>query len=347
MGEESKIESAADGVVAEATENTIYTISDALLGVPAPIKKNAFKAFAQLCSATIYIPVAHLEGKAAEKRAETQTRIKIIDTSAEQIAKQMDTNPEYARIAEKKYGQKIVREQVNLDIISENAAQELAIKSHEDANNETKESIGDEISEDWLNIFEKEACNKSSEDMRLLFGKILAGEIRKPSSYSIKTIRLISQLYNQAAKFFQICCSLCISRQIGDNFLDTRVLSLGGNAGLNSLQRYGLHFSNLNVLNEYGLITSDYNSYVDYKLCVAKNTQSPYAFKYQGKSFVLLPQGERDQNSSLRLRGVAFSESGKELLNIIGIAPNENYTADIIEYFKNQKFKMVEVNTST
>lgn len=109
---------------------------------------------------------------------------------------------------------------MNLNIISENATRELALKSHEDANNETKASVEEEISEDWLNIFEKEACNKSSEDMRLLFGKILAGEIHKPSSYSMKTIKLISELDNEAAKLFQICCSLCVSQQPVDKVYD-------------------------------------------------------------------------------------------------------------------------------
>ncbi len=34
-----------------------------------------------------------------------------------------------------------------------------------------------DISQDWLNAFDKEACDKSSDEMRYLFGKILAGEI--------------------------------------------------------------------------------------------------------------------------------------------------------------------------
>ncbi len=72
--------------------------------LPAPIKRNAFKAFGQLCTAAIDIPVAYLEGIAVEKRAETEARVKIINTSADQIAKQMDVDPEFARVAVEKYG---------------------------------------------------------------------------------------------------------------------------------------------------------------------------------------------------------------------------------------------------
>lgn len=87
---------------------------------------------------------------------------------------------------------------------------------------------------------------------------------------------------------------------------------------------------------------------MDYGICVADtNNQFPSAFKYQGKSFGLLPQGERDQNASLLLHGVALSKSGKELLNVIDILSDENYTAELIEYFQNQKLQMVEVNEAT
>ncbi|MCW5318434.1 hypothetical protein GTQ43_33375 [Nostoc sp. KVJ3] len=57
-------------------------VTDLMTGssIPTPIKRNAFKAFAQLCSAAIDIPVAYLEGFAAEKRAETQARLKIINS---------------------------------------------------------------------------------------------------------------------------------------------------------------------------------------------------------------------------------------------------------------------------
>src|SRR5258708_26037753 len=102
-------------------------VTDILTGtsIPAPIRRNAFKAFAQLCTATIDIPVAYLEGIAAEKRAETQGRVKIISTGADQIAAQMNVDPEYARAAVKRYGQQIVREQVNLDQVSEVAANQI------------------------------------------------------------------------------------------------------------------------------------------------------------------------------------------------------------------------------
>lgn len=101
-------------------------VSTDATSLPAPIRKNAFKAFDRLCTAVLDVPVAYLEGKAAERRAETQARIHLISANAEQIAKQMNVDPEYSRIASDKYGQRIIQEQINLDKVCNIAAQEVA-----------------------------------------------------------------------------------------------------------------------------------------------------------------------------------------------------------------------------
>ena len=312
--------------------------------IPAPIRKNALKAFGQLCSAVIDIPVAYLEGIATEKRAETQARIKIIATSGNQIANQMNVDPEFANAAVKKYSQKIIREQVNLDKISEIAAQQI----HQDViDSESKpnESIDvPMISEDWLNNFEKEASQKSTEEMQFLFGKILAGEIQRPSSFSIKTVKLMSELDNTAAILFRQFCSLSVALKIGDMYIDDRVHSLGGNAASNSLQGYSLNFGSLNILHEYGLIISDYNSYFDFQMCiVGKNSQPRLSFLYQDRNYVLCPLNGRASNQEFRFSGIMFSRSGIELLRIIDIQPSPEYTTALAEYFAGQNLEMIEI----
>jgi len=321
-------------------------VTDLVTGssIPSPIKKNAFKAFGQLCSAAIDIPVAYLEGIATEKRAETQARVKIISTGADQIAKQMDVDPEYARVAVKKYGQKIVREQVNLDKVSEIAAHQIyqdAIHSKSKPNGSTEIPL---INEDWLNSFEKEASQKSTEEMQLLFGRILAGEIQRPSSFSIKTVKLLGDLDSDAATLFRHLCSLCVSLELGSTVFDARVPSLGGSASSNALQSYGLHFGQLNVLHEYGLIISDYNSYMDYRGCIAnKNSIVGAVLSHQNRNYGLVSSADRPKDQVFNVSGVALSKSGTELLRIVDIGSSGNYTTALIEYFATQNLQMVEI----
>lgn len=325
---------------ANVIDSAIDIITDAASGIPKPIRKNALKAFAQLCTAAVEIPVAHLEGIAAEKRAETRARIKIIDTQANLIASQMEVDPEYARVAVKKYGQKIIREQVNLDAITEIAAEELTNSAQVNIDNT---EIPD-ISQDWLNVFEKEACDKSSDEMRLLFGKILAGEIKKPSSYSIKTIKTLSLLDNQAANVFHTLSSLASTLRAGNHIIDSRVITLGGNAGSNALQEYGLSFSALNTLQEYGLVISDYNSYMDYDPCVVnENNQVVLGFQFQGKLHALRKIDASKPVQNIRMHGVALTKVGKELLDIVDIKPHPQYTNKLFEYFTAKGFECVEL----
>src|SRR5260370_30873449 len=44
-----------------------------------------------------------------------------------------------------------------------------------------------EIEDDWLNLFARLAEDKSSEELQALFGRILAGGIRRPGSFSLRT----------------------------------------------------------------------------------------------------------------------------------------------------------------
>lgn len=281
--------SAEDSDNGGVLSNVADVVTDLVTGttIPTPVKRNMLKAFNQLCTALIDIPVSHLEGIATEKRAETQARVKIISTGADQIATQMDVAPDYARAAVRKYAQRIVREQINVDKVTEVASQQIyqdasrlmieqgTGKTAEEKETEQQQSEQDlisepaKISDDWLNSFEREASQMSSEEMQLLFGRILANEIQKPSSFSIRTIKILSSLDPHAARLFRTLCSVCISLRIQDHIMDARVPSLGGTAGANSLQAYGLGFDQLNILHEYGLIIPDYNSYFDYMSSVS------------------------------------------------------------------------------
>lgn len=317
--------------------------SEIMSGIPVPIQKSFFKAFGQLCTAAVDVPVSYLEGKASENRAESSARVALIQANAKQIAEKMSVNPAYVQVASEKFSRKIVREQLNLDDIVRIASDDIKNKA---TSSEQLQSAPDDvtISDDWLNAFEKEAVQKSSDEMKMLFGKILAGEIRRPSSFSIRTLKLLSQLDNQAASIFHKLCSLSISHRIGGYVHDARVVSLNGNASQNSLRDYGLGFDALNILSEYGLVISDYNSYMHYGAAVANAGKIALPITYIDRSYGLAAT-DQTNHRELRLSGVAFTKSGKELLGIVDITPDEKYTAELTAYFQAKKLDFVEVKT--
>jgi hypothetical protein len=69
--------------------------------------------------------------------------------------------------------------------------------------------VGDEPSGDnkldsaWIDTFSSYADKATTDDLRTLWGRILAGEIRKPRSFSLATLRIIAELDAQTAAIFQ------------------------------------------------------------------------------------------------------------------------------------------------
>jgi hypothetical protein len=76
---------------------------------------------------------------------------------------------------------------------------------------------------DWLNAFETISQDITSDEMRERFARLLAGEMKKPGSFSVATLRAISGM-NQllAAKFAETCREL-----IGDLIFRARKYDIG------------------------------------------------------------------------------------------------------------------------
>jgi hypothetical protein len=318
--------------------------------IPEPVRRNAIKAFGRLCTALVEVPAAVLEGVAAEKRAESQARVKLITATADQLAAQLKIDPRLAEAASVRYGERIVRQQVNLNRVTAIAADDIAASASaaQTTSPEDPSNVNAEIDEDWLNVFESEAAEKSSEHMQMLFGKILAGEVRRPKSFSIKSLRLISQLDTQTAQLFRRLCSVAISLAIpGGSLLDVRVCSLGGNATSNAIQSYGLSFDLLNVLHEHGLVISDYNSYMGYGACVAHEMKVALPLVFEGQAYGLVPKDERQPRQDFRIHGVALSRAGRELFPIVDIEPDTRYREALLEFFDSSGFTLQRIGSAT
>ena len=291
--------------------------------------------------------MAYLEGKADERRAETQARIRLAATTADQIAQQMRIDPEYARRAVSQFAQKILREQVNLDQIARRSG--AIVRADAKEGGAPTASGNETISDDWLNSFDAEARTKSSEEMQTYFSRILAGEIQRPHSFSIRTLRTLGNLDMHAARLFEQFCSMCSATLAGGNMVDdARLVSLGGNAGENVLAEFGIRFGDLNVLNEHGLVISDYNSWKDYSPSVSLQIQDSarvsfrIPFRHQNKSWVLVPRKDYVNKGKLKLNGVALTQAGRELMKIVDIRPADEYTRGLIQFFRSLGLTMVE-----
>jgi len=112
------------------------------------------------------------------------------------------------------------------------------------------------------------------------------------------------------------------------------------------LLTYGLGFDTLNVLHEYGLIIPDYNSYLSYGQAIAVEKRVAIPITYLGAMWALVPLKEYHGGRELRLHGVALSRSGAELLTVVDVARDEQYTTALQGFFGKHNLEMTRVTTA-
>ena len=187
-----------------------------------------------------------------EGQADTMEIIATAQANARSILVSPDSNVQgqldFAHTVTQRIQFQEEKRQSNIESVVRQAASELEDKHVEDH----------EPDHDWTARFFNDIQDVSTKETQLLYAKILAGEVKRPGSTSIKTLSLLRDLDQPTAMLFRIFCSACISLFTDENhILDARVLSLGGDATQNALRKFGLSFDNLNILNEHGLIITD------------------------------------------------------------------------------------------
>ena len=146
------------------------------------------------------------------------------------------TEPELAERARQRLLLRELEGQQNLEAVVEQAYAVLP-----------KEVSQDPIDETWRRKFFQEAENICDADMQLLWGKILAGEVGMPGSFSLRTLSVLRELSAHEAEIFRTACSLAMS--------DGSIAVPGPD--LNSaLMTFGVSYGNLMHLRDSGLLSS-------------------------------------------------------------------------------------------
>lgn len=231
------------------------------------------------------------------------------------------------------------KRQANIESVVRQAAEQLGDISVEES----------EPDHDWAARFFGEVQDVSSEEMRVLWARVLAGQVAREGSTSVRTLQVLKNLDRLTADLFGTFCSMCMFFPGGKNALiDGRVPSLGGDAAANALQKYGLGFDALNRLNEHDLIISDYNSWCGYYQLsagiVADSKSVVVPFRLQNRDWILAPLQERVQpENKLKLHGVSLNGAGRELSQVVDLEAADQFTEDLRVFFHGKNLAMTEV----
>ena len=236
------------------------------------------------------------------------------------------------------------KRQRNIEAVVTKAALELEGKDVDDH----------EPDHDWTARFFNDVQDVSSEEMQQLWGRILAGEVERPGNTSFRTMSILKNLDRGTALLFRRLCSARMTPQIGlwggglERSGNEFVLSLGGRAAGNSLEKYGLSYNILNRLNEHGLIIPEYDSQLLHKILDSGLGRSPrwtsMAHGFQGHSWVLVPIDQRQGEQTIELSVILLTNSGMELAKVVDVEAMPEYQEAVADFFEKKGFRMVEVD---
>lgn len=160
-------------------------------GLKDALKQRAAKAVAVVAGALVPGLLAQAQDAKDEREGRSAFRQAIYRAASEKAA----ANPELVdrlvdRLVHEEFGKQERREAVVLQ----------AIEHLQEDVPEQPSDVSEEVSEDWLNIFTSYAEKASSEQLQDMWGRVLAGEIRKPGSVSLKTLQAVSVLDKETAE---------------------------------------------------------------------------------------------------------------------------------------------------
>ena len=238
---------------------------------------------------------ADAESYAAIKKAETETEVQLLKLQGE------DKIAQYVLARNK---QKVE----NVEEIVSKAKQQFA----------PDEQVSEEpVEKDWMTRFLNIAEEVSDEDMQNIWARVLAGEIKKPKSYSLRTLEVLRNLSKEEAALIMRVSSY----QVGLDLLST--------------DDFGVNLTDQIALDDINIICGE----------ELVRTYTPNKGKI---SFVLNKQALINiyipTEVKIKLKGFKITKAGIE---IMGLIQEHNYSVfytDLSKYLKTKGATKVTIN---
>ncbi len=177
-----------------------------------------------------------------------------------------------------------------------------------------KEVTDEPVDKDWMSRFLNYAADISNEEMQFVWSKILAGEVKQPGSFSLRTLDVIRSISKTEAAIFQKMVPLIIS--------DDGSLFVSAEESIN--RKYGLFYGEIMRLDECGLIIS--NGTVVLNFTIENNDK----YRLYNKSLFAIMEGKTKSKVEGSFGLFSLTASGQELYKILEEPSNNEYFNEVI-----------------
>ena len=193
----------------------------------------------------------------------------------------------------------------NVSSVVEDAAEELG-----------DERVSDRAPDhDWTARFFDFAQDVSSEDMRKLWSRILAGEVRNPGQTSMRTMETLRNMTKRDAEMFRDLSDFVINCEfVFRDFLTPKYDALS--------------FNRLLHLQECGLVSTELNLGKTFDW----DELGRIAFGY--RKGLLLIRKTKDRDRKLSFQIIGLTAAGRELSRVVDSAPKMDYLQVFAKYLQ-------------
>lgn len=189
------------------------------------------------------------------------------------------------------------------------------------------EEITDKIEQDWFTHFIGIAENVSNKTMQALWAKILAKEVSRAGSFSLKSLKAFQLMSIHEAKLFAKACNIAVSDRNKSNFrILTGAYQVPGLFNFFSsnreqkinLNKFGLSYSELLTLADNHLI------FIQEAESTSLNKKEEVTFYYHNHTLNLQPK----KNNCI-LNFYKFTPVGTELARLVSESINDGYLQEL------------------
>jgi hypothetical protein len=230
---------------------------------------------------------AGLADDAKRVRNKTDAQKAVLQLLVPDFAKKISCDPDRLERAFIETMGEAYRNQENKDAVAQECLKDIAAKSRDHTVSD------DPLDEDWLNLFSSYAEKASSERTRQLWGRILSGQVRRPGSFGLSTLRCLSEIDQNIARLFINITPL-----------------VSGSAIFITSEDKNKRFSEFLELQQAGLLAG-----VEADLCAKIPVSDNNIAEWSDEQFFL--RIESHSTTLIKVPCIALTKAGRELLTIV------------------------------
>ncbi len=177
------------------------------------------------------------------------------------------------------------------------------------------------VDEDWLHRWQDFAGEVAAEDMQYLWGRLLAGEVKRPGSFSLRTLDMLRSISKEDAEKIARLAPYHISGDVlyRDDILD----------------KHGIVFSLLIEMQELGMLSGVDSTGMRKYFNTQKNGVFSHLLTCKGTALLI---EHEDESKSLKLPCYKFTIVGQQIMELCEEDINEEYLLSLADTIMKKGF---------